>query len=125
MTKVAEKTTRSFDLEDRTARFGEATIDFLRALPRDEITRPLISQLVRSATSVGANYCEADDAPSRKSFLHGISICRREARESKHWYRMIVRACPDHRDAAAELWREAKELHLIFVSIIRNTKSKG
>ena len=56
------------------------------------ITLPLISQLVRAGTSVGANYCEADDAVSKKDFRHMISICKKEARESKYWLRMIAAA---------------------------------
>jgi four helix bundle protein len=71
---------RVFDLEERTARFGERVIGFCKRLPRDEISRPLLSQLVRAATSVGANYCEADDADSKKDFHFKIGLCRREAR---------------------------------------------
>ena len=51
-----------YDLEERTASFGESIIEFAKTVPRNDITRPLIGQIVRSATSVGANYCEADDA---------------------------------------------------------------
>ena len=70
---------KPYDLEERTARFGEAVIRFARTLPQDVITIPLISQFVRSGTSVGANYCEADDADSKKDFRHRISICKKEA----------------------------------------------
>ena len=110
-----------YDLEERTALLGEAVIDFARSLKETAITRPLISQIVRSATSVGANYIEADDAVSRKEFLLKIGTCRKEARETKHWIRMIVKASPAHREAATSLWREANELHLIFSKIRRST----
>ena len=113
---------RRYDLEDRTATFGEAAIDFAATLPRNPISSPLISQFVRSATSVGANYCEADDAESRRDFRHKIAICRKEARETKHWLRMIARAVPDSKDRARGLWQEVKELHLILSKILRNTK---
>jgi four helix bundle protein len=79
----------------------------------------LISQLVRAGTSVGANYCEADDAVSKKEFRYKIGICKKEARESKHWLRMIATAEPTLAEKARELWREAKELHLIFATIYR------
>jgi four helix bundle protein len=108
-------------LEERTALLGEAVIDFARSLKETAITRPLISQIVRSATSVGANYIEADDAVSRKEFLLKIGTCRKEARETKHWIRMIVKAFPAHREAATSLWREANELHLIFSKMRRST----
>ncbi|MGE5609356.1 MAG: four helix bundle protein [Bacillota bacterium] len=112
---------KGFDLEDRTAQFGVAVLAFAKTIPMNEITRPLIGQLVRSATSVGANYVEADDADSKKDFRFKIGLCRREAKETKHWLRMISAAEPTLRDAARELWREAQELNLIFSAIRRKT----
>ncbi len=110
---------RPFDLEERTAQFGEAVIDFVKKVPKGPVTYRLIDQVVGAATSVGANYCEADDAVSKKDFRHKISICKREARETKFFLRMIVRAVPELRDEAVPLWQEAKELHLIFAAIYR------
>lgn len=112
----------SFDLEERTAKFGEAVIRFARSLPRDQVSRVLVSQLVRSSTSIGANYLEADDSGSRKEFHYRISLCRRESRETKHWLRMLVAACPEQRESALPLWREARELHLIFAAINRKNR---
>ena len=113
---------RVYDLEARTARFGEATIDFARTIPQDAVTYRLIGQLVGAATSVGANYVEADDAVSKKEFLKNIGTCRKEARETKHFLRMIVRAVPESKPRARTLWMEAKELHLIFSKIWRSGK---
>jgi hypothetical protein len=73
-------TKRVYDLEERTAQFGEAVIDFAKAIPQDAVTSRIISQLVAAATSVGANYVEADDAVSKKEFLKSIGTCRNEAR---------------------------------------------
>src|SRR4051812_36866389 len=108
-----------YDLEERTALFGEAVIEFAKSIPLYEVTRPLVSQLVRAATSIGANYVEADDADSKKDFKFKIGLCRREARETKHWLRMIVAAEPQFRDDARLLWQEAKELNLTFGAIRR------
>ena len=108
-----------YNLEERTAKFGENIIIFCNHLPRNEITKPLITQLVKSATSVGANYCEADDAESREDFKHKIGICKKEARESKHFLRMIATALPEFKEDARKLWIEAKELNLIFNTIYR------
>ena len=105
---------RVYDLEERTARFGEAVIDFAKQIPQDAVTNRLISHLVGAATSVGANYVEADDAVSKKEFLKSIGTCRKEARETKHFLRMVVRAAPEVKPCARGLWLEAKELHLIF-----------
>jgi len=111
-----------FDLEERTARFGEDVIKFCKKLPRDVLTIPLINQLVRSGTSIGANYAEADDAESRKDFKHKIGICKKESRETKHFIRMIVTAVPEIKPDAKLLWSEANELNLIFNAI--NNKLK-
>jgi four helix bundle protein len=114
------ETKRVYDLEERTARFGEAVIDFAKTIPQDAVTNRLISQLVGAATSVGANYVEADDAVSKKEFLKNIGTCRKEARETKHFLRMIVRAVPGVKPEARKLWTEARELHLIFSKIWRS-----
>ena len=73
-----------YDLKCRTENFGKSIIELVKTLPENYITIPLIDQLVRSATSVGANYCEADNAHSKKDFKHKISICKKESRETKH-----------------------------------------
>ena len=108
-----------FDLEERTALFGESVIAFARKIKRDPVTERLIKQLVGAGTSVGANYCEADDAVSRKEFKQKIGYCKKEARESKFFVRMVVKAVPELREEAKQLWQEAKELHLIFAKIYR------
>ena len=115
------KTKTKFDLEERTAIFGENTVKFCKKLPKNSVSNPIISQLIRSATSVGANYSEADDAESRNYFKHKIGICKNEARESKHWFRMIAIACTESKEEARVLWQEAKELNLIFNAIINST----
>lgn len=113
-----------FDLEERTALFGEAVIRFALPLIRNAVTKPIISQLVRASTSVGANYCEADEAGTRKEFRYRISLCRRESRESKHWLRMLVAAIPNVKDTARGHWKEADELTRIFASIHRKSDNE-
>ncbi len=113
---------KPYDLEERTALFGGDVIAFLKKVPVDAITRRLIDQLSGAGTSVGANYREADDAPSRKSYKSSISTCKREAREAKFFIRMIVAAAPELKDEARALWHEAKELHLIFCKLYRGTE---
>ncbi len=110
-----------YDLEERTALYGEAAIEFCQDLPLTPITAPLITQFVKAATSVGANYGEADEAESKPDFRHKIALCRKESRESKHWCRMLAKAVPSAKIAIRSLWREARELHLIFCRIIRTT----
>ncbi|MFN2624026.1 MAG: four helix bundle protein [Chthoniobacterales bacterium] len=112
----------AYDLEERTARFGEAIIDFAKTIPQSPVTNRIIAQLVGAGTSVGANYVEADDAVSKKEFLKNIGTCRKEARETKHFLRMAVRAVPDLKPQARFLWSEARELHLIFSKIRSNAQ---
>ena len=114
---------KKYDLEERTAKFGENIIDFSKKVPKTIINIPLISQLIRSGTSVGSNYCEADCAESRKDFEHKLGICKKESKESKHWLRMIVKAEPDTKEKATNLWKEANELQLIFISIINKSRA--
>ncbi|HWN64891.1 MAG TPA: four helix bundle protein [Candidatus Binatus sp.] len=115
---------RVYDLEEWTARFGEAVIDFAKTIPQNSVTNRLINQLVGAGTSVGANYVEADDAVSKKEFLKSIGTCKKETREAKHFLRMAVRAVPELRPEARKLWLEARELHLIFSKIWRSGKNE-
>src|SRR3989338_1346059 len=113
-----------WDLEERTAKFGEDIIKFAKVISVNKVTERLIPQLVGAGTSVGANYCEADDAESSKDFVHKIGICKKESREVKHFLRMIVVAVPEAASEARRLWKEAKELNLIFNSIYNKIKDK-
>src|SRR6059058_4193865 len=108
-----------YDLGERTARFGEAVIRFTRKVPFNPVNNRLIDQLVGAGTSVGANYCEADDGVLTKDFKNKIGTCRKEAHETKFFLRMVATAEPDLKPEARVLWQEAKELHLIFCKIWR------
>ena len=111
-----------FDLEERTSKFGKAVILFCKKVPESTVNAVLVDQCVRSGTSVGANYGEANDAESRKDFRHKIGICRKESKETKHWIRMIVASEPQLREPAKAIWQEAKELNLIFGKIRRSSE---
>lgn len=113
------------DLEERTAKFGEDIIEFCNGIPRNVITIPLISQLIRSGTSIGANYMEANSASSRKDFKNKIHISKKESQETQHWLRMIKKCAPDQEREIAILRQEVQELTLIFgkiLSTLRNGK---
>jgi four helix bundle protein len=112
----------AYDLEERTACFGEMIVGFAKKIPRSPVNNRLIDQLVGAGTSVGANYCEADDGVSKPDFKHRIGTCRKEARETKFFLRMVAVAEPDLKPEAREIWREAHALHRLFSRIWRNTK---
>ena len=105
-----------YNLEERTAKFGEEVIKLCRNIKQDVISKPIINQLIRSATSIGANYCEANGASSKKDFKNKIFICKKEAQESKHWLRMAAQ-CFEQKGAIRDLWKECQELTLIFQKI--------
>jgi four helix bundle protein len=120
---MAKGSNLKFDLEERTALFAEKVIEFTKKLPKDLRYSSVITQLVRAATSIGANYCEADDAHSRKDFFHKISICKKESRETKYWLRIIAKTFPDFTEESRLIWGEARELNLIFAAIIKKKDS--
>ncbi|MBI4812801.1 four helix bundle protein [Candidatus Falkowbacteria bacterium] len=112
----------NYDLEERTAKFGEGIILFCKTIKYNEINKPLINQLVRSATSIGANYMEANQGCSKKDFINKIRISQKEANESKHWLRMIAVANENLKEECRKLWKEAHELTLIFAKISKSCK---
>jgi four helix bundle protein len=113
----------NYDLEERTAKFGEGIIRFCKCLKQDSINRPIINQLVRSSTSIGANYMEANAASSRKDFKNKIYICKKETQETKHWLRMMAQCEPNKKEDLIKLWKECQELTLIFGKIVSKLKN--
>jgi four helix bundle protein len=116
------KDKKVYDLEERTAVFGESVIDLMKKIPKDLINQRLIPQLVASGGSLGANYCEANEAESKKDFQHKIGICKKETKETKHWLRLLARANPDFSEEFRKLWQEAQELLLIFSKILTTSR---
>ena len=111
----------NYDLEERTALFSENIIRLGKKASKTIITTPIISQLIRSASSIGANYCEANGASSKKDFKNKIYICKKEAKETKYWLRILATADERLKDDCRILWQEAQELTLIFSKIAANT----
>jgi len=120
MTNQAQNPKKIYDLKERTSKFGKEIIWFLKTLYYGPINTPLISQLVRSATSIGANYMEADVAESKKDFRHKIGICKKEAKETIHWLQMIIASNPNTEEKCKIFSREAHEFVLIFSAILRS-----
>jgi four helix bundle protein len=111
------------DLEDRTFRFVELVRGFVKQLPRTISNTEDVRQLVRASGSVAANWIEADEALSRKDFLMRVKICRKGAKESRLFLRLVdaglTKITLGTRD---ELAAEARELTLIFSSIIAKSE---
>ena len=112
-----------YDLEERTTGFAEKIIELCKKAPKNVVTIPIISQLVRSGTSIGANYCEANGASSKRDFKNKIFICKKEAKETKYWLRMLAKASVELKEECMVLWKEAQEYTLIFSKIASSTKT--
>lgn len=106
-----------YDLAERTAKFSEAVIKLVVRLPKTQVNEVLVNQVIRSATSVGANYMEADGAGSKKDFQHKIGLCRKESKETQYWLRIIASANNQFATECRVLSQEAYELSLIFYKI--------
>ena len=111
-----------YDLEERTVKFAEKIIDLCKKAPKNTVTIPILDQLMRSGTSIGANYMEANGASSKKDFRNKAFICKKEAMETKYWLRLLPKACEELTDECRELWNEAQEFTLIFSKIAKSSK---
>ena len=105
------------DLEERTFEFAQSVRAFVKQLPRTVSNTEDIKQLVRASGSVAANWSEADEALSKKGFLMHVKICRKEAKESRLFLRLVDTGLAKN-NAREALAAEARELPLIFSSII-------
>jgi four helix bundle protein len=114
------ETKKVYDLEERTAIYAERIRNFCNALPKNAANNEYIPQLLRAGSSPGSNYIEANESIGDKDFLMKIRVCRREAKESSYWLRLVI--TNDTAEAENErsfLRQEAKELVMIFTSILK------
>ena len=119
MTKDKNK---PYDLEDRTLEFAQEVIRLCKKVPRDVIGLRVIGQLVDSAGSVGANYREANEAVSKKDFVHRMKISRKECKESTYWLELLKEGNQGALEEIGILIKESQELRNIFTSIIERSR---
>ena len=115
MTKITNKT---YDLEQRTLEFAKSIIKLCKNLPKTTINIEFIRQMIRSGSSVGANYREANESLGKKDFAYRMRITRKEAKETTYWLELLQEANPDFESDIKSLAQESKELRNIFNSII-------
>jgi four helix bundle protein len=116
------ETKPKYDLEERTTIFAENIIVLCKKAKKDAVSLPIVTQLVRAGTSIGANYMEANGASSKKDFRSKIFICKKEAKETMYWLRILAKSVVELRDDCKLLWREAQELTMIFSKIAANSR---
>ena len=120
------QTDKKYDLEERTAKFGESVIKLCRNIKQDNITASIINQLIRSSTSIGANYMEANGASSKKDFVNKIFICKKESQETKHWLRMISSSVGENiKEELEKISKECQELVFIFQKIANSCRNNN
>ena len=105
---------RIYNLERRTTLFGKDIIKFVKQLKITPVNKRIIEQLVGSSGSIGANYCEATEAESKKDFIHKLGIAKKEVKETKHWIELLAVAEPTYKTQLRIFWKEADELLKIF-----------
>src|SRR3989344_8847462 len=108
---------KKFDLEDRTLDFSKKIIHLCKSFPKNIIAIPLIGQLIKSGTAIGANYIEVNDALGKKDFVHRVKIARKEAKETIYWLKLIVEADNKFEDRVQILLKESVELKNILSTI--------
>jgi four helix bundle protein len=113
---------KRYDLENRTLDFGKRIIHLVKALPKNAVNKNLGDQIIRSGTSLGANYREANETQTKKDFLFRISICRKEGKETIYWLYLIVEANPELKIRIQPLLQETTELVKIFAAILKKSE---
>ena len=113
---------KKYDLEARTLEYGKRIIRMCKALPASRVNYVLIDQVMRSGTSPGANYREANETETPKDFKYRVRICRKESKETVYWLELIIEANPEFSKRISLLLAEAKEFVKIFAAIIMNSK---
>ncbi|MCL5410328.1 MAG: four helix bundle protein [Patescibacteria group bacterium] len=121
---LEKQNSKRYDLEDRTLEFGKRIIRLCKALPKNTINFKLVDQCIRSGTSTGANYREANETETKKDFQFRIRICRKEAKETIYWLELIIEANSDFKNRIEPLLLETAELVKIFASILEKCKNK-
>ena len=121
MTKT--QNSKAYDLEDRTLAFAKSVRTLVKKLHKSIANIEDGKQLIRSSGSVGANYIEANEALSKKDFIMRIKICRKEAKESRYWLKLIdTQGGLELEEIVKDLEKEARELTNIFGSILRKSQ---
>ena len=117
-----KQNSKHYDLEERTFAFARDCRNFLKKIVKNSQNSIDGNQLLRSSGSVAANYIEANESVSRKDFIHRIKICRKEAKESRLWFRLLDLSSDGLMDERDKLIGECVELGKIFGAILEKSK---
>jgi len=111
-----------YQLEERVERFSENVIDLIKKANINYTNKNIIEQLIRSSTSIGANYFEANGSSSKRDFINKIAISKKEAIETQYWLRLLNKTDDYLKNDIVILWDEAKQIGMILSKIISNVR---
>ncbi len=118
---LKNQNSKKYDLEERTYKFAKNVRDFIKEIPKNNTNNIYISQLIRSSSSIGANFIEANEALSKKDFYHRVRICRKEAKETEYWLLLLeINSNLTLHNKMNKLVQEVNELMKIFGAIVSN-----
>ena len=120
--KISKTNNNRYDLKERTTVLAETILSLIKKTKANDVNKNIVAKISRSGTSVGANYMEADGAESRKDFEHKMSICRKEAKETMYWVRLLSGEDFINIEECRKIWKEAQELVFIFSAIITSSR---
>ena len=113
------------ELIEKSQKFGEKVIRFCKEVKLDAITQSLITEIVQSATSIGALIVKAEGNVDSRTYVRRLDSCKAYCLETKHWLRMIAEADSETKEKCRELWKEAQELENIFTKMLLNSNLKN
>ena len=122
---VQNPNSKRYDLEDRTLEFSKRIIRLVKTLPKNNVNYVLGNQVVRSGTSIGANYREANETETKKDFQFRIRISRKEAKETIYWLNLLTEANFQFKEEIAPILQESMELLKILAAILEKTKANN
>ncbi len=111
-----------YQLEERVGKFSEIIIDLIKKININYTNKNIIDQLIRSSTSIGANYFEANGSSSKRDFISKIAIAKKEAVETQYWLRLLNKTDNYLSEEIISLWDEAKQIGMILSKIISNVR---
>ena len=116
---------KQHELEIRLKNFALNVLELINFLPKNQGNKVYGMQIIRSSSSIGANYAEATCAHTKLDFLHGINISRKEARESVYWLELLQSSNPSYNNLISPILDEGQQIFKIFMSSVKTAKNNN
>ncbi len=113
-----------YDLEKRVLMFSKELLKYIKSIYITDINKNMVNQVIRSGTSIWANYCEANWASSKRDFTNKIYICKKESKETNYWLELLLGITSTSREQLESIVKESHEIACIFNKIAQSLKTK-